>query len=144
MNCFFAFRTAENSAQLSDEYIAKVLEWSLNRIDKLPDLFSPNLAFIWTLPSSYNVDEKVANVIPSLKNELGKLNEINREHLNVLLREISKNHDIKYGNFMKSLRGILSELKVSFLYKITCVFSHLLQLMKLNFYGKFFLPKSTA
>ncbi|CAG9771450.1 unnamed protein product [Ceutorhynchus assimilis] len=109
---YLANRADKDSPPLSDEFIEKVLEWSLNRISYLPDLFSSNFAFIWSLPQTYSlVDENVANVLPSLKTELLHLEEVDKEKINVLLKEISKNHSVKYNVFMKSLRSILSDLK---------------------------------
>ncbi|ENN77358.1 hypothetical protein HUJ04_002650 [Dendroctonus ponderosae] len=99
------------SAQLSDDYISKVLSWALTRIQNLPELFSPGLAFIWTIPESYNVDQNIFCALPSLKQQLSSTSEFNKEKLNVLLKQTSKEHNLKYGLFMKSLRKILSGLQ---------------------------------
>ncbi|XP_066250982.1 nondiscriminating glutamyl-tRNA synthetase EARS2, mitochondrial isoform X2 [Euwallacea similis] len=107
----FEIRNSGNSVQLSDEFIGRVLDWSQNRIEKLPDLFSPSLAFVWTLPTSYNVDDNISIAIPVLEEGLRKMEAINKDELNALLRQISNERGLKYGLFMKSLRVILSGLK---------------------------------
>ncbi|XP_050307003.1 probable glutamate--tRNA ligase, mitochondrial [Anthonomus grandis grandis] len=101
----------DDSDVLRDAYVLKVLEWSLDRIEKLSDLFSSNLAFIWTIPQSYKIEENVFGAIPSLKNELNKLDDVSRDSLNEILRQISSSHKLKYPLFMKSLRAVLSGLK---------------------------------
>ncbi|XP_048520684.1 glutamate--tRNA ligase 2 [Dendroctonus ponderosae] len=105
------FSHGDISAQLSDDYISKVLSWALTRIQNLPELFSPGLAFIWTIPESYNVDQNIFSALPSLKQQLSSTSEFNKEKLNVLLKQTSKEHNLKYGLFMKSLRKILSGLQ---------------------------------
>lgn len=107
----FAERVADNSLQLSDEYITNILRWSSNRIDILPDLVSKKLEFLWTVPTTYTIDRENVDVLTNLKERLQSLENLDKDEINILLREISSDYNLKYANFMKNLRSILSELK---------------------------------
>ncbi|KAL1490344.1 hypothetical protein ABEB36_013058 [Hypothenemus hampei] len=96
---------------VDQQHIEHILKWSLNRISKLSELFSPDLRFIWTLPESYEVDKSVFSVLSGLKERLSKLEKFDRQELNATLKQISSEHNLKYGMLMKSLRTILSGLK---------------------------------
>lgn len=88
--------------------------WAQNRIDKLPDLFSANLSFVWTVPKTYNLDPDISTAVQNLRQELKSQEEITSETLNSLLRRISRENGVKHAIFMKNLRMILSGLKVGF------------------------------
>ncbi|CAH1183295.1 unnamed protein product [Phaedon cochleariae] len=108
----FSERVENNSLKLDDAYIQNILQWSCNRISKLSDLISKNLEFIWVIPTEYNIDKSSESSIDLLKNELEKEEtELDTEHLNAMLKTFCKDHAIKYGSFMRTLRYVLSGLK---------------------------------
>lgn len=91
--------------------------WFQNRIEKLPDLFSSDLSFVWVLPQKYDLNPELSTSIRNLRDELSQSEEeITSETLNSLLRRISKENGIKHAIFMKNLRMILSGLKVCCLF----------------------------
>lgn len=87
--------------------------WAQNRIEKLPDLFTSDLRFVWILPQKYDLNAEISTALRNLRDELSQNEEeITSESLNSLLRRISKENGIKHAVFMKNLRMILSGLKV--------------------------------
>lgn len=100
-----------DSLQLDSEHIKNILHWSVNRITKLPDLLSDDLKFIWIAPKSYKISE---NELGHIKIFVEKLEnqDLSRENLNLFFKNFCKEHQLKFGSFMKTLRSILSGLKV--------------------------------
>lgn len=97
-----------------------ILQWSVNRIHKLDDLFSKDLAFIWFAPTTKtDIDEKQKDTIEHLLKTLSDKEELSRESLNKLLKTFATDNNIKYSILMKILRNILSGLKVSNICYIT-------------------------
>lgn len=98
-----------------------ILQWSVNRIHKLEDLFTKDLDFIWFIPKTdETIDEKQLIVIGNLKNVLLHKDELSKQSLPAFLKTFAKENDIKYSVLMKTLRSVLSGLKVRVL-KISLV-----------------------
>ncbi|KAF7284175.1 hypothetical protein GWI33_022426 [Rhynchophorus ferrugineus] len=97
--------------QTSDDYIIKILQWSLTRTHKLSDLFTKNLEFIWFQPSSVNIEKNITKALVVLKIQLANEEDLNKDKISVILKRVSKENNLKYSSFMKDLRLILSGLK---------------------------------
>ncbi|RZC35110.1 glutamate--tRNA ligase, mitochondrial, partial [Asbolus verrucosus] len=97
--------------QLSSEYIKYILSWSVNRITKLQDLLSDDLKFIWVSPKSHKVTEDELKYLQLFVENLEKKTALERETLNPFFRKFCEEHQLKFGNFMRILRSILSGLK---------------------------------
>lgn len=107
---FFSFSCLE----LHDEYVETILRWSSNRIDRLSDLVKPELAFVWVIPSSaVAVDEEYTKVLMNFERALETAGSLEKVKLQEFLKEFAKKNGVKYATFMKTLRGLLSGLKVS-------------------------------
>lgn len=93
-----------------------ILKWAVNRIQKLDDLTSKSMAFIWVKPViKDDLDETHRKIIEKLVEKLAVKNKLRREELNDLLKHLAEDNNVKYSAFMKNLRTVLSGLKVSFI-----------------------------
>lgn len=74
----------------------------------------PNFEFLWTVPNDYSqISEDELKIIELFTRRFEEeCGELNREKLNEFLKKYAKENDIKFGNFMKMLRTILSGLQV--------------------------------
>nr|XP_023014133.1 probable glutamate--tRNA ligase, mitochondrial [Leptinotarsa decemlineata] len=108
----FAQRVEDGSLKFDDDHIRNVLLWSSERISKLSDLVSEDLAFIWVVPSNHHIVSKEVDTIKSLKTMLEGIKEQgDTKDLNAILKTFSHEHGIKFAALMKMLRHILSGLK---------------------------------
>lgn len=94
------------------DYIRTILHWSVNRIGKLSDLFNKDLEFIWIVPRNYDTSKLNLTAVENFKNRLQEFEILDKDELNVFLKEFSTENGIKYGEFMKTLRTVLSGLMV--------------------------------
>lgn len=101
----------QTNLRLDDEHIKHILNWSKHRINKLSDLLSKNLRFIWVSPNCQQNYDDYKEVLMLFAKELQTKN-FERESLNLFFKEFCAEHNIKFGVFMKNLRGIISGLKV--------------------------------
>ncbi|KAF7992989.1 hypothetical protein HCN44_005770 [Aphidius gifuensis] len=114
VNDAFVDRKNDGSLQLDDEHIMTILDWSTNRIHNLNDLVSKDLAFLWVIPTDVtSINDP--NIIKSIKLLSQQLNDIDKSNfdkktLTNYLKLFTQNNDIKFSNFMKLLRSILSGL----------------------------------
>ncbi|EFA03776.2 putative glutamate--tRNA ligase, mitochondrial-like Protein [Tribolium castaneum] len=97
--------------QLDPQHVRYILHWSVNRITKLQDLLSDDLKFIWVSPKSYQISENDLVPLGIFIEQLERNQTLDREHLNAFFKSFCKEHQLKFGNFMKTLRSILSGLK---------------------------------
>ncbi|XP_022901809.2 nondiscriminating glutamyl-tRNA synthetase EARS2, mitochondrial [Onthophagus taurus] len=100
--------------QLDDDHIKKILTWSVNRINKLSDLVSKDLNFLWIIPShDVRFDSKEMERVSKLQSILNENDDGSfvKENLEILLKRFSQDNDYDYKRFMKLLRTILSGLK---------------------------------
>lgn len=99
---------------MEDAYVEMILKWSVNRINRLSDLVQNQLSFIWVVPSAtIPLDDQQLKIIMKFMSVLETLDTLEKEALKKLLKQFSKENGEKYANFMKTLRGLLSGLKVS-------------------------------
>lgn len=101
----------QTDLRLDDKYIKQILDWSSDRINKLSDLLSDNLRFIWVSPNVKIINDKDKVILTLFATGLQNKN-FQRESLAVYFKEFCADHNVKFGGFMKSLRGIISGLKV--------------------------------
>lgn len=111
----FPERKADGSLKLDDEHILSTLKWAKNRINKLTDLVSPDLAFLWVVPPLSN-NLKELKHIDSVQVLSGKLahieeNDFQKDNLINHLREFAKKVKVPFPELMKTLRCLLSGLK---------------------------------
>ncbi|XP_044266176.1 probable glutamate--tRNA ligase, mitochondrial [Tribolium madens] len=99
-----------DSLQLGSEHVRNILHWSVNRVTKLPDLLSDDLKFIWVSPKSYKIAENDLVPIRIFVEKLDK-QVLERDNLNAFFKSFCKEHQLKFGSFMKTLRSLLSGLK---------------------------------
>lgn len=115
MDVLFYFRVSENSLQLGEEYIRNILYWSVNRIDKLSDLVLKDFEFVWVVPTQLEIKKSDVDAVQLFKAKLKTEEELkDKSSLNVFLKNFCKENEIKFSNFMKLLRSVLSGLKVRF------------------------------
>ncbi|KAJ8920758.1 hypothetical protein NQ315_004898, partial [Exocentrus adspersus] len=108
----FQDRLSEYTLQLDEEYIRNVLHWAVNRIDTISDLVSKDLQFVWLVPSEQKVEAPDSIMVQLFKSKFEAEKEFaEKENLNIFLRTFCKDNEIKFSNFMKLLRWVLSGLK---------------------------------
>lgn len=99
--------------KLDDEYVEMILKWSLNRIDRLGDLVKNELAFIWVIPNNtVSLNEEHSKVVRNFMGVLKRFDSLEKDKLKGFLKEFAKENNVKYAVLMKTLRGLLSGLKV--------------------------------
>lgn len=103
----------------------------MNRIDKISDLVSRDLEFVWTFQPQLKIEESDVKAMELFKTKLEIEDELREKNsLNVFLKNFCKENEIKFGSFMKLLRSVLSGLKVRC---IETLFPHIL--FRELFYG---------
>lgn len=107
----FPQRIKNNSLQYDDAYIRNILEWSVPRINKLSDLVSSNLEFVWFLPTDTDINDSEMETVKRLKERLESVTDLTKEGVNTMLKEFCKENGVKFGSFMKMLRYVLSGLQ---------------------------------
>ncbi|XP_043492575.1 probable glutamate--tRNA ligase, mitochondrial [Polistes fuscatus] len=111
-----AFPNCENKTfKLDEDHIISTLNWAQNRISKLSDLVTTDLAFIWVMPTSLP-DITSPECIDAIKNLNEKLmetdeNDLLMDVLKPYLKELAKKNGIPFSSLMKTLRKILSGLE---------------------------------
>lgn len=94
---------------LDDQHIRNVLHWSVDRLQSLQQLVEGNLSFLWILPKIQDGNiqsEWIEKLVTALEN-----NEFDKTHLRDFLRAFSKENDLKFPNFMTTLRLALGGIK---------------------------------
>ncbi|CAH1368106.1 unnamed protein product [Tenebrio molitor] len=103
-----------DSLQLSSEHIKNILHWSVSRINKLSDLLSDDLKFIWVSPRTCKISDTELPHIEIFIENLQEKQFLDKDNLNGFFKEFCGERQLKFGSFMKTLRAILSGLKVIF------------------------------
>ncbi|XP_055687029.1 probable glutamate--tRNA ligase, mitochondrial [Lutzomyia longipalpis] len=101
-----------HNLDLSADHIRTVLQWASstsNRLTTLNQLVEGNLAFLWIVPKLTKT-ELTPQILDELITRLESEN-FTRENLQSLLKEFSTRNNLTFGNFMRSLRTMLSGLK---------------------------------
>jgi len=81
-------------------------------VDRLNDLVSNQLAFIWVAPTdNENRSTNEIQVIKKLKEGLKVQQDLTKDCLKVFLKDFSSENNIKYSSLMQLVRSILSGLK---------------------------------
>ncbi|XP_033208397.1 probable glutamate--tRNA ligase, mitochondrial isoform X2 [Belonocnema kinseyi] len=111
----FPERKADGSLKLDEDHILLTLKWAKSRINKLTDLVSPDLAFLWVVPPfSQNLKElKHAETVQVLSEKLSDVeeNNFNKDSLKNYLKEFANNNGVPFAELMRTLRSLLSGLK---------------------------------
>ncbi|CAG0886737.1 unnamed protein product, partial [Darwinula stevensoni] len=99
-----------------DEWLSKVLAWSLPRVTRLSDLASPPFHFLWTSPDSHNAARDLSPVQRSMLEEVEvylKLlpSGLNKEEMGFGLKHLAQCFGFKYSHLMHTLRIALSGLQ---------------------------------
>lgn len=105
------FVDTKSNLQLDETYIQSILNWSSNRIDKLSDLVSKDMSFLWILPDlkqELSIDD--LKIIENLSNGLN--NQIfEKEKLVVFFKSYTKEKKYPFKKLMKNLRMAVSGLQ---------------------------------
>ncbi|XP_014229583.1 probable glutamate--tRNA ligase, mitochondrial [Trichogramma pretiosum] len=108
-------KVSHSSLQLDPEHIISTLKWAQNRINKLSDLVSADLKFLWVKPENNDnfKNLKYLESIEVLSKKLENIDENNfcQESLKNYLREFAKTNNVPFSDLMKTLRSLLSGLK---------------------------------
>lgn len=104
------------SASFSEHDIIHVLHQTKERIDSLHDLLTPDMAFIWSDPVLSSQDQQKPEVIAAVSHLCSQLKSLdtsqyNSDSLSQLLRSVASEAGLKYSDFMRHLRLLLSGLK---------------------------------
>lgn len=96
---------------MDDQHIRNVLSWTVSteRLQSLQQLVEGELSFLWILPKiqADNLNQEwVGKLVTAL--ETG---DFDKTHLTELLREFSKENNLKFPKFMASLRTMLAGIK---------------------------------
>ncbi|XP_053979842.1 probable glutamate--tRNA ligase, mitochondrial isoform X2 [Hylaeus volcanicus] len=110
----FPDRKNDGSLQLDEDHIMAILKWGQERIYKLSDLVSPNLSFLWIVPTA-PLDVTQSGCLDVLKLFTTKLTETdtptyNKVWINGYLKELANEHTIPFPKLTQVLRRILSGL----------------------------------
>lgn len=110
------FRVNDGSLLLDDNYIKSILKWSTSRINKLQDLLSNNLLFLWISPvPENNLNNNQLNVVKAVSSALkNNQSDVNREELRNIFKELAAEENIPFSDLMKLIRNVVSGLKVSY------------------------------
>lgn len=100
-----------DSLDLDDQHIRSVLNWcvSTERLQSLQQLVEGELSFLWVLPKiqSENIQsEWVEKLVTALEK-----GDFSKQQLSELLREFSKENNLKFPKFMASVRTMLAGIK---------------------------------
>lgn len=96
---------------MDDQHIRSVLNWcvSTERLQSLQQLVEGELSFLWVLPKiqSENIQsEWVEKLVTALEK-----GDFSKQQLSELLREFSKENNLKFPKFMASVRTMLAGIK---------------------------------
>jgi glutamyl-tRNA synthetase len=103
-------------SNLTDNYLKRVLEWSKDRISLLSDLTQRQYNFLWSLPTSINLDnvegtvetekEMIQETLASITTIGGT--EFSHETIALTLNTVGHSKAWKYSQYMKFLRKSLT------------------------------------
>lgn len=110
----FFFREDAKSLQLDEDYIKSILKWSTPRINKLTDLVSKDLSFLWiTPPIEQNFTPNQLDILTAvnliLKEDTNTPTD--KEKLKTNLKQLAKNENVSFGKLMQLIRTGISGLK---------------------------------
>uniref|UniRef100_A0A1Y1KQ26 Nondiscriminating glutamyl-tRNA synthetase EARS2, mitochondrial n=1 Tax=Photinus pyralis TaxID=7054 RepID=A0A1Y1KQ26_PHOPY len=108
----FPDRVLDNSVKLDEQYIKSVLSWTRARINRLNDLVSNELAFLWIPPAENRAKQEHVRLIKNVIEKLEEQESLTKDSLKLLFKEICSQNNIKFSAFMQMLRSALSGLKV--------------------------------
>lgn len=80
----------------------------------LSDLVAKDMAFIWVIPKTNNIDQKALDILTLFKHVFESSLVTEADEINKLCKDFCKDHNVKYATFMKLMRSILTGLQVSF------------------------------
>lgn len=93
---------------LTTEYLEQIIQWSQDRIHKIEDLINSDFEFLWFLPQHIDLgDVKISdilNILQSCKNCVQNMEQFEQSNISTEMKTLSKEHKIKFSEFMKFLR----------------------------------------
>ncbi|KAF5298460.1 hypothetical protein FQR65_LT01239 [Abscondita terminalis] len=105
-------RISDDSLNLDKDYIKSTLSWAANRINKLDDLVSHEMAFLWATPTfDLKIDSDELTLIRNLNRSLEEQESFSKDDLKTFLKDFSERNGFKFSALMQLLRSILSGLK---------------------------------
>ncbi|XP_046427918.1 probable glutamate--tRNA ligase, mitochondrial isoform X1 [Neodiprion virginianus] len=114
----FPDRSKDGTLQLDENHVHDVLNWAKNRISKLEDLVSGELAFLWVVPppSTSAISQsptEYLRILEEFDRQLASKDAdfFRKESLKDWLRNFADTNDIPFEKFMRLLRSVLSGLK---------------------------------
>ncbi|KAJ8683499.1 hypothetical protein QAD02_019291 [Eretmocerus hayati] len=112
----FPDKVSDGSLQLDPHHIISTLRWAHNRIFKLSDLVNKDLRFLWVKPKEDSEKLKYLEKVDILSEKLERLDERGfcKESLKTCLRDFASNNDVPFPDLMRTLRSLLSGLKVKY------------------------------
>lgn len=104
------------STSFSETDIIHVLHQTKERIDSLHDLLTPEMAFIWSDPVLGDQDQHKPELVGAVHHVCSQLENLdssqyNKDFLNQFLKSVASEIGVKYSDFMRYLRLLLSGLK---------------------------------
>ena len=101
---------------LTDEqYLTKILKWAQSRIFKLDDLLTQNYLFLWFISTKKNeIIQQNRQLIDDFLNEFENFDIGDENRLSHFFKEFCKRKQVRYADFMCTLRQILTGLKVCY------------------------------
>lgn len=85
----------------------------------MADLVKHELAFIWVIPdNNISLNEEHSKVVRNFMDVLKRFDSLEKDKLKGILKNFAKENNVKYAALMKTLRGLLSGLKV---YQFDCI-----------------------
>ncbi|KAM7351546.1 putative glutamate--tRNA ligase, mitochondrial [Cochliomyia hominivorax] len=100
----------EKNLDLNINHIKSILQWASQRLTFINDLTSAKLSFLWVKPTNFSLKDITIDQVENLI-EIIKKSEFTKDNLNNVLKEFSKQENIKFPVLMKYLRSALSGLK---------------------------------
>lgn len=104
------FPNEVKNLDLNDEHIAKVLDTLKCRLSYISDLVGMDFSFLWVLPDLKTISTPTNFDANKLIDELQKIDFNNKEIIFETLKQFSKTNNIKFNEFMLTLRALLSGL----------------------------------
>ncbi|CAD7004949.1 unnamed protein product [Ceratitis capitata] len=100
----------EQNLDLDDQHIENVLKWAAKRLTFLQDLTTSKLSFLWVRPAEFKLKHMTKDQMHSLIDNLVCI-EFTKDNLNDKLKEFADVNQLRFADFMKTLRAALSGLK---------------------------------
>lgn len=115
-------RSGVSQSQHSSEYLEKVLRWCPSRVNRLNDLLSPEMAYLWSLPIP---SMKMTHSHEELERFLEELAKILRnpdshlENLSSFIKNYATQNNLKFKFLMKDIRLLFCGSEVNIAQRVS-------------------------